>query len=513
MSRELHLSYVLAILLFGASCSGSGTDAPDLGAPGADLSGGRTDLSPAGADLGGGMPDLAVPPVSGSVIDTYVTEAMDVPRPVDLSKTIVAALVLKPGGIFASYLGTGLADGTFSVPDVPAGTCYLKVGNTYLVTSARRGLDLGRPRLGRPDAVHPAMATSLTLKLSGLNPWQSKDGLQLLAVNNPTFLVNPQGNALAAGATALNTSFDFAKAGGYLIDGGQGDKLIVTQNVTRTAAGKQTYYAAGRSYTADAFTMTDGQGTTLMGAFGDVPQSQTLAIDWKRSLFDPLKAQVHARARVGGTLIDVLVQPGAERHGTFGSTPDLLLFYGDGLATDVSVTMKYGNPYPAAWSTVGAVEYAFLVGYGVPGNSTSDLRTFYFSTTDPDSLAAQPVQPLLTPARDVLVNGKPASGALTGVTTTPTVSWTAPMTGTADLYQVQLTRLYGQAGKTRAETLANLYTRDLSVTIPPDHMKAGEVYLISITAFAAGGMDLSRRPFRRPLKLTFVSTLTETLTP
>src|SRR5258708_5546700 len=115
MSKYMHLAYVLGILLPAVpGCHGTppGPGSHDLGG----VDGGRADLS-AGGDLSTARPDLSTPspdlstsPVTGSVINTHVTESMDVMQPVDLTKASISALVPQAGGGFTSYPGTGQAD-------------------------------------------------------------------------------------------------------------------------------------------------------------------------------------------------------------------------------------------------------------------------------------------------------------------------------------------------------------------------------------------------------------------
>src|SRR5437870_2233263 len=86
----------------------------------------------------GGRPDggPGLAEVSGTAIDTYVTEAGDVQQPRDLSGIDLAAFILRSDGTFTRIAGSGTAAGSFRIPGVPAGTYYLKFGTSYFVTSA-----------------------------------------------------------------------------------------------------------------------------------------------------------------------------------------------------------------------------------------------------------------------------------------------------------------------------------------------------------------------------------------
>src|SRR5258706_14934746 len=86
-------------------------------------------------------PDAAIDPpdaplasrtVTGTVVDRHVTLDGEAAAPVDLSTFPIAAFV--PPAFDRIFQGTGAADGTFTIPDVPEGTYYLQFGFTRFVT-------------------------------------------------------------------------------------------------------------------------------------------------------------------------------------------------------------------------------------------------------------------------------------------------------------------------------------------------------------------------------------------
>src|SRR5437773_1000707 len=75
-----------------------------------------------GGDDGGGAGD-----VTGTAATTFIADSGPVARPVDLAKVTIAAR-FQVGQAWNTIAGTGRADGTFTIPNVPQGTYYLRYG-------------------------------------------------------------------------------------------------------------------------------------------------------------------------------------------------------------------------------------------------------------------------------------------------------------------------------------------------------------------------------------------------
>src|SRR5438874_383634 len=136
-----HWIGLIALVALGAGCPNAGH-----GGFGNAFDSGGGDFGPrmtpdfAGTDGGGGAGD-----VTGTGMNNWITEAGIVPIPIDFSKQTIAALVPMGQG-FTTIPGTGKADGTFVIPNVPAVTWYLQWGSSYVVTD-RRSLDLSLKQL------------------------------------------------------------------------------------------------------------------------------------------------------------------------------------------------------------------------------------------------------------------------------------------------------------------------------------------------------------------------------
>lgn len=492
------------------SSSGGGADAalPDLPMPGPD----------AGADLS--QPS----DVTGSAVDIYVTDSGEVTRPLDLSGASLAALSLQ-GGAFVAIAGTGRADGSFTIPKVPAGTYYLKLGSDYIVTSART-LDLSTVFLGRPDRVLETKATNLSFTLDGLSPWQSGDDLEFFTPNNGAYLYSIATFAQTgpdAGATKVaGLSFEYS-APGYppvLTDKAKGDRTMLIQLTAKTAAGGQSYQALVRSALLDPYSMVDGQTANFTATLAEPAQKGMVRLNWKRSEFAALGAAVNPGAQIsstyGGHSINVSAHPGAHAHGDFAGTavPDLLVIEGGTGSTDADLGMlSFGNPFPQGHTVIGLAFTVFDVSYqsGTAQPLAMPAEISYFA--EAAAFSADPVRPILGPPQQPLINGKGAFQDRSGVTLHPTLSWSPPATGSVDGYLVFVVRLLAQTGRTDIQDVATLHATDTQITVPDGILLSGESYFFKVRAMTRKGVDLSRQPYRHGLPEANADLLTGIMTP
>jgi hypothetical protein len=128
-----------------------------------------------------------------------------------------------------------------------------------------------------------------------------------------------------------------------------------------------------------------------------------------------------------------------------------------------------------------------------------------------DDFLATPVAPLVTAARALQADGAAANVNLTLGSVTPTLSWTAPSTGTAQIYQILMYELTA-SGTTTTRTFRHVYrTTQTSKAIPAGHMTSGHKYYIKITAMTAA-TDLGASPYRWHLPFGFADTVSGVLT-
>src|SRR5207302_258541 len=92
------------------------------------------------------------------------------------------------------------------------------------------------------------------------------------------------------------------------------------------------------------------------------------------------------------------------------------------------------------WDKIGFLLSNFVVPYQVPGATVLKINT---AVGYQDDLAAYTTKvssgtftPQITPPLNPLIQGANAFAEQTGVTLTPTISWSAPTTGTPTFYSV-----------------------------------------------------------------------------
>jgi hypothetical protein len=113
--------------------------------------------------------------INGSDIATYWSGGQGTQVPLDFSRARALPSALVPDGMggMTTYAGQGFSDGTFKIPNVPAGSYWLKFGTAMYWTDAS-DLDLGRDLAGRPRSgtyQPPSAPVAANLDISGLDPW------------------------------------------------------------------------------------------------------------------------------------------------------------------------------------------------------------------------------------------------------------------------------------------------------------------------------------------------------
>ena len=120
---------------------------------------------------------------------------------------------------------------------------------------------------------------------------------------------------------------------------------------------------------------------------------------------------------------------------------------------------------------------------------------------------------LITPPRSLLLNGVAATSALTGVTTTPLLAWTAPATGTATTYMISVYLVASSAGATTSTLVAVFTTAATSLHVPPGLLTAGSQYGFRVTAVSDPGNDYTLTPQQSSLPYGSAPAFTALATP
>jgi hypothetical protein len=478
---------------------------------------------------GGSTPATQPPPggsspgnaVTGSKVDLYLGERGEVKVPVGPDRLKVAALILQSGGGFTTVEGTVKTDGSFTIPNVPAGTYYLRVDHKYLwsedwypsfYVTEERSIDLSDIDQGRPDVAvaTPGRPTNLVIDATGLSPYQSGDFLQIYSqgadiMESDVFWAATN---LNAGDTRLfGLTIDVSKLGfANLIDGSKGDTAIFSHLTRRVPEMDEpiNYRAVADVLTPSPFTVRDGQTVNITGAFKDVPQ-RDLTVTWNLTEFAALAEEASAGSKVDDHRVYLFADPGGADRLLSGSfSADLLTgSVGGGDERDQSFHLSYGNTFPASWPVTASFSTSFL-----PSWDNGEVVATVGVVMPLASATEGAIVPVISPPRALQINGQPAQGALAGIGETPTIAWEPPTRGTPRVYFVSVNQK--KAGSDYWDEVINFYTEGRSVTVPPGYIQAGTSTYVSVRARTNHDQRL---PNRRSALNAFASTVSGPLMP
>jgi hypothetical protein len=414
------------------------------------------------------------------------------------------------GGGFTTIAGQGKSDGTFSIPNVPAGTYYLQYGYpnflyNYLITSAHM-LDFGSDSIGRPDVRYSSAATTFSPTLSGLSPWGAKDHVEMLSANAGAYAYNVKdpANPPKAGDTSLMASklaYQQYFYPGQLIDSTKSDQAYAYQLSTQMSASLGQYTALTNSVLLPSFSVVNAKDNPIAGTLAAAPPS-TFSTHFAVSQFEKLATTGTPGAQVEGSSFFVESLPGGLMYGPLQPSADLIEFNGMPGGADADTgTLTYGNPFPASWGTYIDVVSGFAVSYPLPGLATplTVQGTIRF-TADVAALDASGLTPPIGPVLNMKVNGKPATGTLTGITTTPTISFDPPALGTASSYSITLAGVtVSSTNMPGTQPVAFFRTHGTRITVPAGALQSGAAYVAVVSAnYAPNDSDTAPNHERFP---------------
>jgi hypothetical protein len=159
--------------------------------------------------------------------------------------------------------------------------------------------------------------------------------------------------------------------------------------------------------------------------------------------------------------------------------------------------LAFGNPFPG-WSTWVRAEYGAqgTMAMPLPDGGTVEVPTngssvVHFAPLS--SLAQVSITPMLTPPRDIRIDGADAFAGAGQVSASPTFTWTGATSldpafdGGTISYGLTIFPMFGDS---TALSLTFL-TTETRVTIPPELLTPGTTYLAGLGARAVPGKDPS----------------------
>ncbi len=378
------------------------------------------------------------------------------------------------------------ADGTFTIPNVPTGTFWLRfqeaTGPTapvgpaiFLETASGTGIDLGYDQLGRANVTRTSTTTTVTFPVTLAKNWNSADQIQIASSNadvgewlsrvNPNFRSNfALGNASAAPLNLIRTGDVVTLFHLYnFTDSSSG----LTYRAARARADRtDTNIPGGAAITVPRYTLTAPtvNGTVPGGLWS------TATFESYRTLMNVPTGTGTTHSLVIGASVGSLTGYGPQPR----NSPPTLFTMSAPLGTTnrtVGANLQYvhvlaqNGTVTAQWNEWRGVEFGGSVTYTAAGATTGVTERASMGRRDALT-ALSALTPTLSPVRTLAVapkGGLPVAAytAVTGVGLEPTLTWDPPAVGTPTSYVVEVFRLARNGTATTSTKVADvLHRRD-----------------------------------------------------
>ena len=441
-----------------------------------------------------------------------------------------AALVPQSDGSLQRLQGAANADGSFSIPNVPAGNYWLEINPNANFWTSTSDFDDGNDVIGSPLATISAQnTTTFTSSISGINPSTAAGDFFLTRTDlansfSPAFGPIPANSTTFTSNLPVTANTDWTKV----------TTLYLGQYVF-TTSGNFTGYLLGPSATISNPAFVNGATNPINAALSASPTASL-----------PLSISGSAWAALASSIGPGTPSPTVSDYSVFAQPfvtdrlalpppglllgPDLVLLSpaappgaapipvpasyacafdvasinfpltGLGLApitTDVNYgTLSYGDPYPSAWQRM--FEYCQISSVTLPRPNSTSTDTFIVTNKQTTALPTSPVAPILGPVQSPTLNGASLFQTASLTTTAVTISWSAPATGQPYGYFVQVYQLGTLPSGGTGYALAGSYgTAKTSVTVP--FLAAGNTYVFAILAESDATANIETKPFRHQI--------------
>ena len=446
-----------------------------------------------------------------------------------------AALVPQSDGSLTRLGGAMNADGSFSIPNVPAGYLWLQAGPSEYYWIASGDFDFGEDIVGMPLAgLSSPATTTFNYSISGLQPAQVGDYVTVQTLSEgysqlpfPMFLPN--------GATSLNES---VPAPG-IIDWSKINTIFVSDYVM-TSSGAFSGFTLGPTALLTGLTLTDGATNNITATLSPSPaatvplsiqgtQWASVASGIAPSNSAPsssnyfLYAQPYLPDRLGArffvgvnglvfslsgngpdfTMLKPAPPPAFISVSGLSSCGSSVIPAGFPLlpnplppiVTDVDYgVLSYGDPFPAAWQRL--FQYCQETQVSLPRPNSTVTDTFILADQQITAVPTGPVTPILGPVQNPTINGVSSFQTVTLNTTSVNLSWNAPAMGQPYGYYVEVYELgtLTNGGTVEYIPVGQFGTAKMSMQVP--FLSAGNTYVFLIKSETDGLASMEMSPLR-----------------
>jgi hypothetical protein len=472
-------------------------------------------------------------PVNITAVATYWTPSgsVNVPPQWPTGVNYPAALVPQSDGSLLRLQGAANSDGSFSIPNVPAGNYWLEINPNANYWTTASDFDAGYDVIGRPPATTATQSTTtFTASISGITA-STSGGDFFLTQTDLDNSFSPAFGPISANSTTFTSSLPVTSN----TDWTKITTLYFGQYVFSTS-GSFVGYLLGPSQTASNVAFVNGATNPINAILSPSP-TVSLPLSISGSAWAALASSVGPGTALP-TVSDysVFAQPFATDRLALPTTgllgPNLTLLApaappgatpvplpasyacafsvaslnfslsGVGLApiaNDVDYgTISYGDPYPPGWPRM--FQYCQISTVTLPRPNSTATDTFIVTNKQTTALPTGPIAPILGSVQSPTANGGSLFQTATLSTTAVTVSWSAPATGQPYGYTVQVYQLGTLPSGVTGYTLAGSYaTAQTSVAIP--FLTAGNTYVFAILAASDASANIATKPFRHQIPM------------
>jgi hypothetical protein len=437
-----------------------------------------------------------------------------------------AALVPQTDGSLQRLQGAANPDGSFSIPNVPAGYYWLQINPNANYWTSTSDFDYGQDVIGQLLSISSQTSTTFSFSVSGLEPSSQVGNLfypqsDFRGFFLPDFSIQPNSTTFN-GAIAVNSNIDWSKI-----------STLYLSEYLRGTFGNFTGYILGPTQTLSGLSFVNGGTNPVVGMLSPSTPPASLALSITGSAWAPLTSaagpgnptpaysdyaafvQPFVTDRLAVPLSPLLLGPdftllrpaaltvnplpfpssyGCESSGgplNTVSPPNLGVAP---ITTDVDYgVLSYNDPYPSNWPRL--FEYCQVSAFSFPRPNSTVTDTFYVTNKQTTTLPAAAVTPILSSVQSPTLNGSSLFQSATLNSTNMTISWTPPSMGQPYGYFVEVYQLGTLPTGSTGYATAGIYaTTKTSLTVP--FISPSSTYVFAILSASDAKANIESSPLR-----------------
>ena len=442
-----------------------------------------------------------------------------------------AALIPQTDGTLQRLTGSANADGSLTIPNVPAGYYWLQINPNANYWTSTGDFDYGQDVVGQMPTTAAQSTTIFNVTLSGITPTPTISDYALVQSDSETPLPLAEGTV-----PAMSPTF----TGGGIVSSNVDWSKITTLYAMQYSSGSSgngfSGFLLGGGAVAPAPAITNGTANNISVALSTNPAQVSIPLSIAGSAWaslaatsapgnplpavsdyavfaEPFLTDRYAEATLGLQLGPTLT---LLRPAVASGLPALPPPYGCATNGSLSTftrspsgnppitwdadygTISYADPFPATW--IRNFQYCQYASVVLPRPNSTGSDTFSVGATQITGIPTGPVTPILTTVQSPTLNGASLFQSATLNTLGVTISWSAPATGQPIGYSVTVYELQSASSSVIPYAIAGTYTTTkTSLTIP--FLTANNTYVFSIRAIADAAANLETAPLRHKIPM------------